>query len=255
MILYQEYAPQHALRAYVACLWTCNVRALSAPCSHRVLPDNCIDILWQDQKSASFAVGMMTGAINVSTAGHVDTLAVRFRPGAAAYFFDLPLHELTDQRADLHALWGRDSAEQLAESLWAHSLPDRMRLDKLERHLLCRLFTRQNGRSAGVVEGAITAIERSGGSLRIESLALSLGVSRQQLAKEFRTRVGITPKMFARVCRFQRATQDINIASANQIDWSQLALDHGYFDQSHLIHEFQEFSGSSPDCFAAGLQR
>ncbi|MEO6917730.1 MAG: DUF6597 domain-containing transcriptional factor [Collimonas sp.] len=255
MIFYQEYVPSQALKAYVTCLWTCHVSTLTAPYSHQVLPDNGIDILWQDQKDASFAVGMMTAPINVPSVGLVKTYAVRFKPGAAGYFFDLPLDELTNQRANLRELWGHDSTEHIADNLWTHQLSDRERLDRLEQHLLLRLHTKQKRSTWDIVESAIAAIENSNGLLKVESLALSLCVSRQHLAAQFRARVGISPKVFARVCRFRSAAQQIKSARQKQIDWSQLALDLGYFDQSHLIHEFQEFSGSSPDAFATRFHR
>ena len=96
MIVYQEYPPIPALRPWLDCVWTCRVQTGATPVTHQVLPDNCIDILCQDQQDASFAVGMMTAPIAVASLGLVQTVAARFRPGAAASFFQLPLCELSD---------------------------------------------------------------------------------------------------------------------------------------------------------------
>ena len=76
-------------------------------------------------------------------------------------------------------------------------------------------------------------------------------MSRQHLAARFRAKVGLTPKMYARICRFRRATGALAQAQphARATDWARLAQDCGYFDQSHLIHDFQEFSGSAPENF------
>ena len=98
MIVYQEYAPVAALRPWLDCVWTCRVQAGATPLAHQVLPDNCIDILCQDQQDASFAVGMMTAPISVVSRGLVQTVAARFRPGAASRFFQLPLYQLNDGR-------------------------------------------------------------------------------------------------------------------------------------------------------------
>uniref|UniRef100_UPI00313C1719 helix-turn-helix domain-containing protein n=1 Tax=Pseudoduganella sp. OTU4001 TaxID=3043854 RepID=UPI00313C1719 len=92
-------------------------------------------------------------------------------------------------------------------------------------------------------------LEASGGALRVETLAASLGVSRQYLAGQFRDHVGLAPKLFARICRF-RATRTAALAAApgsHGRDWASLALDSGYFDQSHLIRDFHDFTGASPD--------
>jgi len=263
---YKEFPPHPALRAYVACLWA---SASGGPArdgraaSHRVLPDNCIDILWQDTGAPAFAVGMMTRAIHVASERVVRTVAVRFKPGAAGIFLSqthgpaLPLHHLADRRNDLDQLWGRSGADRLADSLWSRELSDVQRLALIERSLLARL---QQAAARGMaarllssppagplVGAALDAIDRSGGGLRIETLADGLGVSRQHLAAQFRAKVGLTPKMYARISRFRRATGAL--AEAQAPDWVRLAQDCGYFDQSHLIHDFQEFSGSTPESF------
>ncbi|TFW17038.1 DUF6597 domain-containing transcriptional factor [Duganella callida] len=243
---YREYRPDMALAPYVECLW-----AARAPASHthRVLPDNCVDILWQDGGQPGFAVGMMSGAILVASEHPVRTLAVRFKPGMAGIFLATPLHALTDQRADIDLLWGRSAADRLADALWTSDAPERSRLAVIERELLRRLQAGAQVRAghAALVQQALRALEGSGGELRIEVLAARLGVSRQHVAAQFREHVGLSPKLYARICRFRRAAMALKDAAAP--DWAQLALDCGYFDQSHLIHDFQEFAGSAPERF------
>ena len=100
---------------------------------------------------------------------------------------------------------------------------------------------------------AIALIERTQGRLRVDSLAEQLNVSRQHLALQFRHKVGISPKLFARICRFRAANAALQRVQGAP-DWAQLALEHGYFDQSHLIHDFQDFAHSSPETWLAGKQ-
>jgi len=251
---YREYPPHPALAAHLDCVW-----AAQAPASaqrHRVLPDNCVDILWQDGGQAGFAVGMMSSPILVASSAPVRTLAVRFKPGAAGRFLGAPLHVLTDLRADLDQLWGRSDAERLADALWEYQRPERERLALIEGVLLQRLRAAQaappSARLAqhhadGLIRYALGALEASDGGLRIADLATQLGVSRQHMAALFRQHVGLSPKLYARICRFRRATAALQQTRAP--DWSQLALACGYFDQSHLIHDFQQFAGSAPQHF------
>jgi hypothetical protein len=96
MHVYQEFPPHPALAGHVACLWTSHAVPDGAPLRHRVLPDNCIDILWQDRAPLGFVAGMMSRAHRVELVQPVLTVAVRFLPGAARAFFDLPLHALQD---------------------------------------------------------------------------------------------------------------------------------------------------------------
>ncbi|MED5593590.1 AraC family transcriptional regulator [Janthinobacterium sp. P210006] len=251
MIVYQEYPPIPALRPWLDCVWTCRVQTGATPLTHQVLPDNCIDILCQDQHDASFAVGMMTAPIAVVSQGRVQTVAARFKPGAAARFFQLPLCELNDGRAGLQQLWGRDLAARLDDALWSDPLSNMQRIAILQDYLLLRLRAGPPLAPAGVAVHAIAAIEGAQGLVRVEGLARQLGVSRQHLAQQFRQQVGISPKLFARICRFRAASLGVK-SLAGQPDWAQVALKYGYFDQSHLIHDFQDFAHSSPEAWLTG---
>jgi AraC-like DNA-binding protein len=252
-MFYREYPPHPLLAAHVACVWA--ARAPAAAHTHRVLPDNCVDILWQDGGQQGFAVGMMSSSILVASARPVLTLAVRFKPGMAGVFLAAPLQALTDQRADIDLLWGRSDADRLADALWTNEVPERARLALIEQELLQRLRT-ANGDSAdamrpagalALVQRAVAALDGSGGALRVEQLAAELGVSRQHLAVQFRQHVGLSPKLFARICRFRLATAALKTAPSP--DWAQLALECGYFDQSHLIHDFQALAATTPERF------
>lgn len=247
MLLYQEHPPCAALAPYLTCLWTCHVRPEGRTISHRVLPDNCIDILWQDCDPLGGVAGMMSSVIEVPFARPVRTVAVRFKPGAAAYFFDVPLHELIDLHPALADLWPDGLAHRFADALWTRPLSDAQAVAVIESLLLQRLHA--SALRPGLVEAAVGAIERSHGAVRIASLADALGVSRQHLASQFRARVGLPAKLFARVCRFQHASA--LICNGAPPDWASLALDLGYYDQPHMIHEFQELAGNTPQAFAA----
>jgi AraC-like DNA-binding protein len=249
-MLYREYPPHPALSAHVDCMWTARVLSVAPgrAHTHRVLPDNCVDILWQDGGQPAFAVGMMSTAIQVASAGPLVTVAVRFKPGAAGAFLATPLHALTDQRADIDLLWGRSDADRLADALWTRELSDRERIALIETQLLRRLRDVDPMAGGGaLIRSALGVLDASGGAVRIDDLATQLGVSRQHLAAQFRARVGLSPKLYARICRFRRATAALKASPAP--DWARLALECGYFDQSHLIHDFQEFAGSAPERF------
>lgn len=252
---YREYPPHPALAAHVDCLWTACVPTVAPGRAHvhRVLPDNCVDILWHDDGRPAFAVGMMSTSIEVVSGAPVRTVAVRFKPGAAGVFLGAPLSTLTDGRADLDRLWRRDAATRLDDTLWKNPLDDRQRLDVIEQALLLRLRTADvdaGNQGARMITRALHLLDTSDGNLRIEALATAVGVSRQHLAAQFRDRVGLSPKLYARICRFRRATSALKNATAP--DWAQLALDCGYFDQSHLIHDFQAFARRTPERFIDG---
>jgi len=252
MHLYREFPPHPRLAGLVACLWSSHAVPGGAPLRHRVLPDNCIDILWQDRAPAGFVAGMMSRPHRVEVLQPVLTLAVRFLPGAARAFFGMPLHLLQDGHPGLTELWPPHEAEALAAALWEREQTLAQRLATIERALLARLQRHAVDRGERLVRAAVGLIESSGGALRVEELAQSLGVSRQHLALQFRERVGLNAKTFAMICRFRRASSALREADGAALDWAGLASECGYYDQSHLIHEFRQFAGETPQAFALG---
>lgn len=233
---YREHVPSSALAPWVVCYWTRSAFATAGePLVHRVLPDGCADVIF-DLGANAFAVGTMTTALVLNQNAAPDVIGVRFRPGRAYPFFRMPLSDVTDQHVDLHDLWGSagtDMAERIATQPTIAA-----RIAVIESELLRRL-----GEHDPRVDAAVAWIIRSGGRVSIEHIANEIGLSRQHLARKFLLHVGVTPKMFARVMRFEslmRAARD------GSRDWASLAADHGYFDQAHLIAEFRELAGSTP---------
>lgn len=81
----------------------------------------------------------------------------------------------------------------------------------------------------------------------VRQTARSLGVSERRLLQVFREDMGLSPKLWSRVQRFQRAAAALH--SGRSIRWEQLALNCGYYDQSHLSNDFRAFSGVDPTTY------
>ena len=92
-------------------------------------------------------------------------------------------------------------------------------------------------------------VRDAAGQRRIDAVVGDLNVSARKLERQFLTQVGMTPKLFSRLVRFDRAVRDL--ASRGATPWSQFALAHGYSDQAHFINEFREFAGVTPAEFEA----
>jgi AraC-like DNA-binding protein len=88
---------------------------------------------------------------------------------------------------------------------------------------------------------------RTGGRVRVAALAIELGWSRKRIAARFREEVGLAPKAAARLIRFERARESAE--RAERRDWARIALECGYYDQSHLINDFRAATGRSPETF------
>jgi len=171
-----------------------------------------------------------------------DVLIVgaHFKPGGAFPFLGFPAGELADTHVDLETIWGA-SAVWLRERLCAaKTSAERFRL--LEEFLLSRLCHGVEQHYAVQAALEIFGSDRTGP--KIKEAAKSIGLSERRFIQAFKSEVGLTPKLFSRIQRFQRTRTLIHQNLAP--DWPTVALDLGYFDQSHLIREFLEFSRLTP---------
>jgi len=241
--LYDDYRPRH-LRDRILPSGTVelviNLRQNELRIYDRTRPGSC------ERFSGAIVSGTYAGFFVIDTAEEASLLGVHFKPGGALPFFDLPVSELVGTHVDLEVLWG-PVAGQLRERLLAATSP----IDKF-RILEATLVARLSGpfRHHDVVRFAVDAFSRSS-SATVRAVTEGIGLSHRSFIEVFKTEVGLTPKLFYRVQRFQRTLALMRRVSAP--DWSRLALDCGFFDQSHLIRDFVEFSGFSPAAFERHL--
>lgn len=230
-----EVAPSAALAPWVECFWYRAASSSPAPVTHRVLPDGAADILIDVGAASARAIGTMTRPLLLESAATPELLGVRFHPGRALPFVRMPLAEVTDDSAPLLRL--REAADAIAS---AGELP--ARVAEFEAMLLGAL-TRDEEVDRRV-DAAVWRIVASDGRIAIDALADDIGISRQHLSRRFLAHVGVTPKTFARVVRFRAVLR--RAQSSPDRDWAELAAEAGYFDQSHLIADFQQFAGTTP---------
>jgi AraC-like DNA-binding protein len=255
-VRYTRYRPGPAIAGHVAYLWS--LRDSPGHSLERIVPSGTLELvvnLHDDEVRIYDARGaichrlsgaVVSGAYRrffvVDTRLHASMLGVHFRPGGAAAFKGVTPGELADRHVDLEALWGAE-ARDLRERLCAVGT-DADRFAILEDALLSRLHTQHH--SHPVVPFALRQLARPG--VTVGEVAAQVGLSRRRLIEVFTAQVGMGPKRLSRVLRFQRATEMARRESAP--DWARLALACGYSDQSHLIHDVTELTGSPPTAMA-----
>ena len=167
-----------------------------------------------------------------------------FRPGGTWPFFDPAGDELQNEHVSLHDLWG-SAGETLRERIVAAPTP-RAKLLLLEAELLARAIRPLQRRAE--VDFALSRLADPPPDYSIAMLSKHVGLSARRFARLFTLEVGLTPKLYSRVRRFQRVMQTMD-GQAN--DWTEVAQRCGYFDQSHLIRECRAMSGFTPTELAA----
>jgi AraC-like DNA-binding protein len=252
---YAEHVPPSDLASSVACFWTRIVpreQKAEPAALRRVLPDGCVDIIIGVSGSDDdvMAVGTMTRPLILPEQTPEAHIGVRFRPGHALAALGLPAAELTDERVafDVLAIDQRGVIDDIAAQ--------RTHAGRLES--LVRLVRRRIVAAPDVppsVRHAVRTIVTNPGNVRVAALAADIGVTRQQLARQFATHVGVSPKTFARVMRARAAVARADAARAahpRDVDWSAIAYDLGYYDQPHFIDDFKAITGTTPGQWLSG---
>jgi AraC-like DNA-binding protein len=268
-LLFSSYRPGPPLDEFVDSFWI--AANAEAPRKERILPTGTFELvvnLRDDQirvyepaqlercrrLSGAVLSGPYSRAFACDASQHAAMLGVHFKPGGAFPFIGAHASDLSDTHADLADVWGRPGAE-LRERLCSADTPVQQ-LRVMETVLRQRL--RRTPKSHPAVRIALQMFGSGGAGAAVRDAAREVGVCRRHLTRLFNAEVGLTPKLFCRLLRFQRArglAEQFAHAQPDRVapgqvplvpDWAELATTCGYFDQSHLINDFDEFSGLTP---------
>jgi len=194
--------------------------------------------------SEGFIGGMHDGYAVIDSYGVQRGLEIGLTPVGAQRLLGVSMREVTSRIVPSEAALGTVAAMLREQILEARDWPERFAI--AERFLISRLACAPEPPAA--LEWALARMHATSGNLDIGSLTDELGCSRRYLIGAFNDFVGVPPKLFARILRFQRAC---SLSGAGGGSWSEVAQRSGYYDHAHLIRDFHQFAGRTPVSFSA----
>ncbi len=180
----------------------------------------------------------------LDTAAATSVVGVHLRAGGVFAFFDFPASELHNVRVPLDTLWGA-RARSLVEQVLAARTAD-AKFDALEQALLAAARTLGRHRA---VTYALRELSAPPPGRSVAEVSNAIGMSQRRFLERFRSEVGMAPKLFGRVQRFQSVIASVH--TLREVNWAAVAAQCGYFDQAHFIHDFHAFSGFTPTAYLA----
>jgi AraC-like DNA-binding protein len=253
---YREFYPRPGLARFVECFWTLEAGSVAVGPPDRILPDGCSEIVLNfgdhfaqhvdgglTLQPRSFVVGQMTGPILISPTGNVDLLGIRFHPGGTLPFFRLQLDSLTNQLVELGSIDRNFERDLLRTS--ANEYTMEARVAAIETVLINYISRYRHGSWSTTLAAELV---KSGGLLSVDQLATSAGISSRQLERRFLAEVGIGPKLLGRILRFQQVFRAVESCDRS---WALVAIECGYYDQAHLIRDFNQFAQQTPSVLFA----
>jgi len=256
-MIFETYIPQFPLNQFIECI----IYYEGFNYEHsvdRFLPNGDTEILidFNDQPQYIYdndslkeiqachniwASGIRTEPITIPAGTDSRMMVIMCKKGMAYPFFPFPMDEISDSVVDADLIWGTSFAylrEKLIET------PDIDLRFKLAEDFLVKNFL-----GAAIVnpcvDYALTEIIRRPDQVSLGRLSAKIGYSQKHFISMFKRQVGVTPKAYLKILRFQKAINDIEQSA--KVDWMSISHDCGFYDKAHFINDFRTFSGFTPE--------
>lgn len=258
-MVYLDRSPAAPLKGWIRTIWYS--RSAGAPHRReRVLPNGCVqivinldrDFIWQCSETArtgrlagALIMGVRSACEIVDSADMVEVAGVVFEPGGFASFAGEAADIFSNRSVALEEVWG-PRAKMLRQQML--EVPRACaKLCALESFLLENFAARLSRN--GAVDFALQRFASAQGVAAVRDIAAATGWSERHFSQLFREQVGVSPKVWLRIQRFQRAVGQLH--SGSEVRWAELAVECGYYDQAHFANEFRAFSGIDATTYSA----
>jgi len=250
MVSYRQIQPAFPVSTFVQCYWLLEDNSPPQSSVQRIVPDGCPELIlnvgrpfegqnegqWSSQPQFFFA-GQITRPMFIRSSGAAKVLGIRFHPFGARRVLKVPAHETTELVLPLE-----DVAPELHRKL--RSLPEfdstQQQLAMVDRVLRDAALATE---SDSQVTAAVNRMMSSPIVADLDQVAAFANLGLRQFQRRFKDEVGMSPKLFCRIQRFQQVFQAVNAPNSS---WVDAAMHCGYYDQSHLIRDFKDFSAETP---------
>ena len=250
---YIEIKPNKFLSRYIKCYWMLEGKSHSGyEESDRVLPDGCIELIINfkepfqeftgnknfETQAKTFVVGQIKNYKLLKPSNDFSMLGIRFNPTGAYNFFNFPLSELTSQTVDAEIILGNEIKELREKMLYSNQF---QKINLLEKFLMQNFKVPAANKN---LHALLVSFEKEISRFTVTELSAKLGLSNRQVERNFSKYIGLTPKSFLKIKRLQNVLK--HIQKNNTVDWITLSYISGYYDQSHFVNDFRDFSGMNP---------
>lgn len=258
--MYEHFNPIPELAEYIDCFWSLKASGIPGIVPKSTLPGDGRGLMLlsfsgttrltsaggivHDLGAGADILGAHEESYVLEHTGDTCLVAVQFLPGGLSAFVPFPVHEITSGTIAFNLLWGSAGDSLLGQIAEAGATAGKLRL--FQNFLLERLAeTRYHPRIAYAVD----RIGRAMQGIAISRLANEVNLSQKQLERVFESAVGMMPKRYSRLARFQNIVDYLHRKDRIE-DWTNLAAHFGFYDHSHMVKDFQTFAGVAPSQFS-----
>ncbi len=255
-MVYQKFTPSEELTPFIECYFTWHSSGVSANGLTVESPPNGFcsfvfnngdDYTLRNKKyegltvPRQFVSGQSIYSYSLHFNGVIDQCGIVFKPAALSSLYDLPTFEYTEERISLSTIFKQAVIDSLSASLAAEKDP--VGKARLLEQFVMDVYKKTNPKP-DFIDNAVQQIVDKNGMVDVTELMKEVFMSRRNFERKFFKKVGLSPKYYARL---RRIGYLLNlIAGKKRVDWGRLFSECEYYDQSHFIKDFLEFTGRTP---------
>lgn len=241
-----HHAPAPDIGAFVLRYWIIawDLRD-QPPHTQELIPHPCVNIIFEQRRSAVYGVAHGRSAHRLEGAGHV--FGIKFKPGGFRPFLRVPVATLTNTSINLRDAFGVD-CRALETTILSIDQPQ-TQIDLIEQFLRERLPSPDP--RVDLIDQMVGRIVSDRTIVKVDQIVERFKIHKRALQRLFREYIGVSPKWIIKRYRLHDAADQV--AAGGVVDWPKLALELGYFDQAHFINDFKLIVGRTPADYARQL--
>jgi AraC-like DNA-binding protein len=253
-MVFKKIEPSLELKGLIDCYWVIESED-ETPIKQKIIPDGFPELIfhygdayriqigknWELQSKALVA-GQIKKHFYLENSGRSGVFGIKLMPAALTHLFGLFMNELTDKVVSIEQL-NVDPLKSLAAEIKKCQSYKEM-ISVAENMLQSR--AKEIHIKDQVIDKIIASIFNTNGRITISELQKEFFITERQLQRLFQKYIGLSPKFYCRIIRFNYIFQ---IAKEKKLSWLEVTHFSGYFDQSHFIRDFKEFTGEEPSSY------
>ncbi|HSU29255.1 MAG TPA: helix-turn-helix domain-containing protein [Chitinophagaceae bacterium] len=251
---YERIEPEKNLNRFIECYWLIQEDDPTQR-TQKIIPDGFPELIfhfgdpylvnlnssWKLQ-SKTLLAGQITKHFYLQNTGISDIIGIKLNPTALTHLFDIPMPGLTDQVVDISML--PDMGLRALDAGLRSDINRETRMKRLNEYFSA--LAEHSVVKNNPVDRAIELIFIKNGMITVNEILSAINLSERQFERLFKKHVGLSPKFYARIIRFNYIFQ---LKEQKGEFWKDLALDAAFYDQSHFIRDFKAFTGESPSAY------
>ncbi len=262
-MLYHIAKPSFRLSKFIKQYWTLeNCIPQGKEHIQRIVPSGLFELVFYfDEKPSTMGnhhsinentllTGQLKNYYDLKITGKISLFSIIFQPHGLSAFLDVPLHELYNQNLPFNLVFKHDAIEIETRLFEAKSFAER--IENIEHYFSKILFNNALKYNFERINNVIYKINQAKGLVKIDDLASEACYSRKQFERNFSNIVGTSPKQFLKIIRFQHAIERKSLDK--NLSLTALTYQCGYYDQAHMINDFQQLAGMTPREYFSGCE-